>query len=103
MRDKQGEYNNKTAHAVTSVHTVLHAGRGTRAFVQHFHHDFSPRGGLAQWRSRGNDVFEALAEVDAPAVEGGELLDRVRVRVKVRVRVRMRVRVRARARAKGQG
>ena len=103
MRDKQGEYNNKTAHAVTSVHTVLHAGRGTRAFVQHFHHDFSPRGGLAQWRSRGNDVFEALAEVDAPAVEGGELLDRVRVRVKVRVRVRMRVRVRATARSKGQG
>ena len=39
--------------------------------------------GLAQWRSRGNDVLEALAEVDAPAVEGGELLDRVRVRVRL--------------------
>ena len=59
--------------------------------------------GLAQWHSRGDDVLEALAEVDAPAVEGGELLDRVRVRVKVRVSVRVRVRVRARARAKGQG
>mmetsp|Transcript_38300 Transcript_38300/g.97316 ORF Transcript_38300/g.97316 Transcript_38300/m.97316 type:complete len:203 (-) Transcript_38300:150-758(-) len=29
---------------------------------------------LAQWRSRGNDVLEAFAEVDASAVEGGELL-----------------------------
>ena len=45
----------------------------------------------AAWRrgSRGDDVLEALAEVDAPAVEGGELLDRVRVRVRVRDRDRV--------------
>ena len=44
--------------------------------------------GLAQWRSRGDDVLEALAEVDASAVEGGELLDRGRVRARARARAR---------------
>ena len=75
-------------------------GRRAFPFVQRFHYASVHRGLLAQGRSRGNDVLEALAEVDASAVEGGELLDRVRVRARVRDRDRVRFRVRARVRVR---
>ena len=50
--------------------------------LQHLHRDFTSRPD-AEGRSRGDNVLQALAKVDAPAVEGGELLVRVRVRVRV--------------------